>query len=246
MIKQIGSTALTLILFFILLFIYTKLAGPIPFSVNSVTTTKSTAFEVTGVGKAAVKPDNAQVSAGVSATGQTTAQVQDQINSVINKVSSAIKGVGIDSADIQTANYSVNPAYDYSSGSQKITGYSASTNLTIKVKDISKVNAVIDAATKAGATNVNNNGFGNSDQSSAEMEARKLAIADAKKKAQDIANTAGFRLGNLINYSENSGGGQPRPLPMAKSSDSTSPTPTQVEPGTNEVVINVTLSYEVR
>ena len=65
--------------------------------------------------------------------------------------SAAIKATGIDATDIQTANYNINPTYDYSAGTQRITGYSGSTSLTITVKDLSKLNAVIDAATAAGA-----------------------------------------------------------------------------------------------
>jgi len=245
-IKQIASVTVILVLFFVLLFTYVKLAGPIPFSVNSITTTKSTTFDVAGQGKASVKPDSAKVSAGISATGSASLDVKNQINATINKVSAAIKAVGVSPADIQTSNYSINPTYDYTGGTQKINGYSANTSLTVTVKDINKVNAVIDAATQAGANNVNNLGFGATDKSSAEMEARKLAVADAKKKAADIANLAGFKLGNLVNYSEGSAG-SPRPIPMmAKAQSADISIPTQVEPGSEEVIIDVTLSYEVR
>lgn len=246
MLNQILGSAITLLLFFVLLFGYTKLAGPIPFSVNSVSTTKSSTFDVTGEGRATIKPDRAQVSAGVQATGTSSAQVQDQLNSTINKVTSAITGVGIDKADIQTANYNINPTYDYNGGNQKITGYSASTNLTVTVKDISKINAVIDAATTAGANNVNNLGFDNKDDSGARDQARKLAVEDAKKKAANIANIAGFRLGNIINYSEG-GQGPSGPMPVLLRSDKAiGGAPTEVQPGTNEVIVTATLSYEVR
>lgn len=242
--QALGSTV-ALVLFFVLLFVYTKLAGPIPFSVNSVTTSKSSTFDVTGEGRATIKPDQARVSAGVQSTGSTSAQVQDQINSTINKVTTAIIGVGISKDDIQTANYNINPTYDYSAGDQKITGYSASTNLTVNVKEISKLNAVIDAATAAGANNVNNLGFDNKDDSAARDQARKLAVDDAKKKAQNIANIAGFKLGNLINYSE--GGQASGPIQMTLRSDkAVGGAPTEIQPGTNEVMVNVVLSYEVR
>lgn len=239
---HIVQPVLTILLFFIALFVYTKLAGPISFNLNA----QSTNFQVTGEGKASIKPDSATVHAGVSVTGASSTVVQEQMNTKINQVITAVKALGIDAADIQTANYSVNPNYDYTSEPQRISGYIANTNLTIKVKDITKVNSVIDAATKAGATNVNNSGFDVADDSSARDEARKMAIADAKKKAQAIASQVGFRLGNITNYSESGPSGQPRPYLMATDKAVGGNVATQVEPGTNEVTVSVTLSYEVR
>ena len=95
----IGATT-----FFILLFTFTKLFGPIPFSVNSVNTTKSTTFDVTGEGKVTAAPDVALVTVGVSANSTTAKQAQDQMNSNINKVSDAVKKIGVDATDIKTTN----------------------------------------------------------------------------------------------------------------------------------------------
>lgn len=238
--REISRTALTFILFFLILFIYTKIAGPLPFSVTSVTTNKTTTFDVVGEGKVTVKPDTATIQAGVSVTGGTAEDAQNKMNSVINNVSSAIKELGIDSKDIQTTNYNVNPIYDLN---QKITGYSANTTLTIKVRDIEKVNGVIDAATKAGANNVASLGFTTSERSTFENEARKKAVEDAKKKAENAAKIAGFRLGKLVNYSENLNGGGPRPIPFAL--DKVESTSTNVEPGSDEIQVTVVLSYEI-
>lgn len=246
MIQQIINTASALLIFFILLFGYTKFVGPIPFSVNSVSTTKSTTFDVTGEGKATIKPDSSNVSAGVSATGSTTKEVQDKINQVIGKVSDAIKALGVDSKDIQTSNYNINPTYDYRESTPKITGYSANTNLIIKVRNIDNAGKVIDAATANGATNVSNLGFDTTDTTSAENEARTKAVAAAKKKAEDASKIAGFSLGKIINYSESSGGAPIiRPLGIGGANLAASPQ-TRLEQGSNEIVIDVILSYEIR
>ncbi len=239
--KELIKTALNLAVFFFILFLYTKLAGPLPFSVNSVTTTKSTTFDVTAEGKVSVKPNLANISAGVSATGGSVSQVQNQINSIINKVSSSVKSLGVDSKDIKTSNYNINPTYDLS---QKITGYSANTTLTIKVRDIEKVGKVIDAATQAGATNVASLGFDVSDKTEFENEARKQAVSKAKKKTQDAAGIAGFKLGKIINYSEAFGGF--RPIPLSADAKSNLQTPTDLETGVEEISVTVTLSFEVQ
>ena len=237
--REIARTSLNLILFFAILFIFTKIIGPIPFSIDSITTTKSTTFDVTAEGKTQVKPDVSKVSAGVSATGSTTGEVQNKIDSIISKVSAEVKKLGIDEKDIKTANYNINPTYD-ERGSIK--GYSGNTTLTIKIKEIGRVNSVIDSAVSAGATNVNNLGFEIEDRAKYENEARKQAVEKAKKKAEDAAEIAGFRLGKIINYSESFGNG-PRPIPLTLESKSdVSP----IEPGTEEITVTVTLSYEIR
>lgn len=232
--------------FFVLLFTFTKLFGPIPFSINSVSTQKSTTFDVSGEGKVTIKPDIASVSVGIQSSGSSVKAVQDQINSSINKISEAVKGLGIDSKDIQTTNYNINPEYDFSAG-QRIKGYTASTNLYIKVRQIDKVNQVIDAATSNGANQVYGINFEVDDKSTAQNEARQKAVADARKKAEDAAKIAGFRLGRIVNYSENLGGfGGPVPLMRATAADSAvSNPPTQVEPGSTDITVNVTLSFDI-
>ena len=189
----IGATT-----FFILLFTFTKLFGPIPFAVNSVTTTKSTTFDVTGEGKVTAVPDVAVVTVGIQANGTTVKAAQDQINSTINKVSEAIKKLGVDSKDIKTTNYNVNPSYDFTSG-QKITGFLANTNLQIKVRQLEKANSVIDTATANGVNQVGGINFDIDEKTKLENEARQKAVDQAKKKAQDASKIAGFKLGRIIN-----------------------------------------------
>ena len=235
------------ILFFIALFAYSKLAGPIPFSVNSVVTSKTDTFSVTGEGKVSVPPDIAIVNVGVQAQGSSVKAVQDQLNKNINAVSAAVKSAGVDSKDVQTNGYNINPMYDYNGGSQRITGYQASSNLTIKVRKIDNANAVIDGATAAGANQVGGITFDVDDKTKAQNEARQLAVADAKSKAENAAKMAGFSLGRIINYSEDFGN-VIRPVPMMAKADSASGggIATQIDTGSNEITVNVTLSYQIQ
>lgn len=246
--KPVVTAALIFLTFFVLLFVYTKLAGPIPFSVNSVTTTNADVFYVTGTGSVNTAPDIAEVNVGVQTTGNTSQQAQEELNGVINRVSEAVKTAGVDNKDIQTANYNINPTYDFKGGGDQITGYSANTSLTITVRDLNKANSVIDAATGAGANVLGGVQFKVDDDSKAENEAREKAVADAKKKAEDAARIAGFKLGRIINYSEDFGEGRPIPYRdtanAALGREKVTP-PTQIEPGQSEVRVNVTLSYEV-
>ncbi len=234
--------------FFILLFAYTKLVGPIPFSLNSVVSTKTDNFSVSGEGKVTVSPDIALVNVGVTVQGASVKVVQQELNTKMNAVTSAVKKLGIDSKDMQTSHYNISPTYDYSSSTQRVTGYHASSNLTVKVREIDRANSVVDAASANGANQIGGISFGIDDKTKAEDEARKLAVAEAKKKAQSAAKIAGFTLGRIINYQE-SFGGEIRPmmetfdksaLPMAGGGE-----PTNIEVGTDEVVVAVTLTYQL-
>lgn len=259
-VNQILNTLVTLIIFFAVLFGYTKLAGPLPFSVNSVTTTKSDTFQVTGEGKASVKPDMATVNFGVQAKGKTKEEVQKALNTNINKVNESIKALGIEEKDIKTQGYNIYPSYENEPKPLNVeistppvrdntnySSYQGSTNVEVKVRDISIVNAVVDAAVENGANQVGGVNFSNKDNQGAENEARKKAVEDARKKAQETAALAGFKLGKLLNYQENPYG---KVYPMAEramqAGDSAAGVPTQIEAGENEVTISVILSYEIQ
>ncbi|RJR25977.1 DUF541 domain-containing protein [Candidatus Microgenomates bacterium] len=244
--NRIISFLSAIVIFFVALFLYTKLAGPISFSVNSVSTTKTDFFTVTGEGESVVKPDIAMVSVGVQTNGSTVKTVQNNLNTNINEVIKALKSLGVDEKDIKTTGYSIHPAYDWTSGRQKITGYNASTNLSIKVRNIDKVNEVIDTASEKGANVIGNISFDVDDRAKAEDEARKEAVEEAKRKASEAAKTAGFRLGKIVSYSEDKGD-SPRPVAydsmrlesMAKEAQ------TDIQTGSTEIKITVTLGYEI-
>lgn len=234
-----------ILFFFISLFIYTRLAGSIPFSINSVNTNKTVTFNVSGEGTSVAKPDIAVLTVGVSANGPTVKAAQDQINLKLNKVTEVIKKLGISSDDIKTINYSVNPSTDYSGGSQKITGYNAATNLNIKIKDIEKANSVIDGATASGANQIGGVSFEVSDKGKAQNEAREMAVKEARKKAVGAARIAGFKLGRVINYSEELPDGRGPISFVSQGAAELQAKDTQVEPGSSEIKVMVTLSFEI-
>ena len=189
----------------------------------------------------------ALLSAGVTVTSSTVKLAQSELNTKLNAVSNSIKSLGIDSRDIKTSHYSLNPQYDYRDGTSRITGYQASSNLAIKIKDLDRANDVLDAVVASGANVVNGLSFDVADKTKAENEARKIAVEEARAKAQEASKLAGFSLGRMINYSENWGNQGPRPMYAAMDRAGASEiAKTQIEPGSNEISVNVTLSYEIR
>lgn len=246
----------TLLAFFILMFVYTKVAGPIPFDVNSVTTSKSDAFSVTGEGKVEAKPDSATVRLGVVAQGPAAELAREALNGNINKVIEEVKGLGVAEDKIKTENFNIYPEYGDmralpvdapSSNQNRITGYNANTNISITVDTAEMANQIVDAGTAAGANQVGGVDFQVKDKDEALNKAREMAVADAKKKAEDAARIAGFKLGKVINYAEGQGGNYPMPMMMkAEDARSSAGSATNVQPGTNEIMVTVTLSYEIR
>lgn len=232
------------LIIFILLFLFLKLFSPLPLNINSITTSKSDSFSVSGKGEVASPPDTALISLGVTATGPTVKASQDSLNTSINKVTDAVKTAGISTTDIQTQNYNLNPNYDFGSG-QKITGYSASSNLQVKVRDLSRVNTVLDAATSSGANQVGGIIFTIDNPIKFQDKARDKAITQAKNRAEAAAKAAGFQLGRIVNYSENLNG-SPVPIPMmARDIMAKTATSTELQPGSNTISVEVFLSYDI-
>lgn len=242
------KTSLSIILFIFLgLFIYTRFAGPIPFSVNSITTTKTNLFSVSGTGKATGIPDTAALSVGVTKSAATIALAQEQTNSAANKIIEDFKKLGIAQKDIKTTNYSINPNYDFSrGGTQNITGYTVTQTLEADITPIDIANKAIDTATADGANLIGGITFTFNDKTKKDLEdkARTEAVKQAREKAQSLASATGIRLGRIVDVQE-SNGFEPRPIMMAQSLEvGKGAGDTSLQPGENSITINITLSYE--
>lgn len=240
------------IAFFLLLLIYTKIFGPIPFTVNNINTLNSTPFEATGTGKASAAPDTAVINIGVTETGNTVAEAQAKTNEAAENIINAIKQVSVEEKKIKTTNYSVRPNYSnrlpIEGGSEQISGYTVTQNLEVEAP-IDKANEVVDSATNNGANLVGGIAFTLDDAKMEELknEARKEAVDSAKASAEGLANAAGIKLGNIINVQENYGG---TPVPVYREAVALDSAvgeeipSTNITPGETNVEVTVTLTYQ--
>lgn len=246
--KNSGSAmAGSVVLFFVLLFAYTKLAGPIPFTVNNINTVKDAPFQVEGQGNASAAPDQTTISFGVTKSSSSVSDAQTQTNSTIKSILENLKDLSISDKDIRTTNYSVNPNYDFNAG-RRITGYTVTQNIEMKIKKIENTNKAIDSITAGGANLVGQIRFGFSDKSKALLEekARKEAVDNAKQRAQSIAKVTGVRLGKIINVSENEAD-DPRFFPLSAGRDvgGAPEEETEIPVGESSIKTNITLTYEI-
>ncbi len=172
---------------------------------------------LTGVGEVFVAPDMATISLGVSSLDEK-ASVAMQINSAaMNKIFGQLKGAGIKPRDIQTSQLSLNPRWQQRSSNNnppRIVGYEALNTVKVRVRDLGSVGSVLDVLTQTGANRINHISFGIQNPRPHKDEARRLAVADARTKAELYAQAAGVELGQVISISEN--GSNPQPRAMAR------------------------------
>ncbi len=157
---------------------------------------------VTGTGNVLVPADMAVVMLGVSAADKDVRTAQGTANEAIAAIRSALIEGGIAEEDINTDYINIYAMYDYSGGSEQITGYNANSTLAIRVKDIERVGEVIDLAFGAGANTLNGIGFSATDTAEAKEMAMRLAVADAQAKADILADAAGLKIRGIEDIAE--------------------------------------------
>jgi len=157
---------------------------------------------VNGFGEVNGQNNIAVTTIGYSNTDKEVAKAQADNKEVMDKVMADLQKMGIEDKDLQS-NYVIYPDYNYSPDKgQELVGYNVSNNITIKIRDLSKINEILGLAGKYGATEVGGLSFTIDDPSNLKDEARDKAMADARIKAVQLANALGVRLGEIINYNE--------------------------------------------
>ncbi len=152
---------------------------------------------VTGQGEVTVTPDLATLWLGVEAQADTVAEAQDQAMEAMDAVMDALTDNGVDEDDIQTQYFSIDQLTRWDGDEYVVIGYRVSNMVTAKIRNIDNVGAIIDAVAEAGGdlTRINNIAFSVDDPSEYYEEAREEAMADAKAKAEQLAELAGVELG---------------------------------------------------
>ncbi len=221
------------------LLITTLLAGP-----AFAQTVAPAQITVTGEGSVEGVPDVATLSLGVTTQGDTAAEAMAANTAALSAVLERLKAAGVAPRDMQTSNLSLNPNWtSYDSASQpKIAGYMAQNQLTVRIRDLNSLGAVLDAAIADGANTLNGLTFGLSEPRPAMDKARAEAVADAKARATLLVEAAGAKLGRVVSITE--GGGYSQPMPMFRA-DATSAEPVPVVGGEVSTTANVTIVYEI-
>lgn len=229
---------------------------------DSITPSSFRSFSVSGEGKVTAVPDVAQVNFSVLTEGnKDLGSLQQQNTEKMNKALAFLKEQGVEEKDIKTQQYNISPRYQYYSCPAQtysaqpcppadIVGYSVNQNVEVKIRDFAKIGAVLGGLVENGANTVSQLVFAIDDPTAVEMEARKEAMEKAKIKAEEMAEAGDFKVGRLLGVDESNY--YPRPM-MYKEAlgmggaamDSAAAAPS-IQPGSQEVTVNVMLRYEIR
>lgn len=172
-------------------------------------------ISISGHGETRAVPDLASISMGVTTQGVTAREALDANTKAMSALLDTLKAAGIDAKDMATSNFNVGPRYEYDPNNKlppKITGYDVNNMVTATVRKVETLGEVLDKAVSSGSNTINGVSFSVSKPDAMLDEARKLAVAEARRKAEIYAAAGGFALGDIITVSE--GGGYVPPAPM--------------------------------
>jgi uncharacterized protein YggE len=229
------------------------------------------AFSVSADGKVTAVPDVAQFSFSVITEGGTDlANLQKTNTEKTDKVVTFVKGKGVDAKDIKTLQYNIEPRYQYSSCGYvgytyymnetayrdcpppAIVGYTVTQSVSVKIRDLTKVGDILGGIVDNGANSVSQLSFVVDDPVKYENQAREEAMQKAKEKAIALASAGGFKIGKLLSVDTYLSSPQPAYYGYdgigaggGGGAESTVKTLT-VEPGSEEVIVNVNLRYEIK
>ncbi|MEO0059670.1 MAG: hypothetical protein RLZZ312_1317 [Bacteroidota bacterium] len=202
-------------------------------------------ISVSGEGKIKITPDQVAISVAVESKGIKAADVKSENDTKIDAVLKFIKKMGVDAKDFQTQMVSLNDQYDYQ---KKKHNYVANQTINILLKDLTKYDLLMEGLIDSGINNVNGTTFKSSKFESYKSEARKLAMNDAKQKADDYVSVlAGQKVGRAFTINDNAQTYQPqinyvmsRAMTM---SDDEAPRNETLAVGEIEVICNVSVSF---
>lgn len=217
-----------------------------------------TTINVRGEGEVLARPDIGQFTFAVRAEGDDAASAQEQSATAINEILAYLTEAGVAENDIKTTNYTLNPRYIYENsvcpagmycppGEPVIDGYEVSQMVEVKVRNLDSSGDLISGVGERGATNISGLSFTIDDEDDLKAQARESAIADAREKAEKLADALDVRIVRMIGYYEEEMyppyygyGGD---MAMSEAALRVSP---NMPTGENEVTSTVNITYEIR
>jgi uncharacterized protein len=208
-------------------------------------------ISVTGDGESSVAPDMAIVNLAVVKQAKTAREALDENNKAMNDVLAALKSGGIAERDLQTSGFSIQPQYNYPQpvdGQQQqpqLIGYQTINSVTVRLRDLAKLGAVIDQSVSLGINQGGEIQFTNDKPDAAIEEARKAAVADAVKRAKTLSEAAGVKLGRILEINENVPRAMPQPVYRATMMKEASDAAVPVQGGENNYNVSVTVTFAI-
>ena len=220
--------------------------GSSPMQVHAMA--QQPALNLSAYGEVKVAPDQAAINFGVVTEAPTAQEAMAQNAQQMTRVVAALRRAGIAERDIQTSGLNLSPMLDYSKDGEapRVTGYAAQNNVTVRVRDIAGLGTVLDKLIASGANEVSGITFSREDMTATEDEARMKAVADARRRAETMAEAAGMKLGPLMALSDVPMDSGPMPMPRMAMAAEAKMGGAPIEAGELAVTTNVTAVYALR
>lgn len=201
--------------------------------------------QVRGEGSVDVAPDAATIVAGVLATATTLERARADAARIASDIIAVARDAGIADRDLQTSSYTVTPRreVDKKGTLGAITSYDIRHRVTLTVRDLDTIPALIDLLTAAGSNELSGPTFFIQHPEEAEDSARRLAMASARRHAEVLAASAGVQLGHVLSIVD---GESHRPAPRAMFKAALADaTPTPIEAGVERITASVEVTWEL-
>ncbi len=199
---------------------------------------------VSGVGTVSAAPDMAEITSGVVTQAPTAAQALAANSQAMEQVLRSLAALGVAARDIQTTNISVSPQRRVMRGEGRppeIVGYEVTNQVRVKVRDLGQLGRVLDQQVAQGANSVYGIRFGLADPEPMLDEARKRAMADARRRGELYAAAAALTIGRVVAVQE-AGSAAPRPEMGARVMTAGA---VPVEPGEQEIQASVSVTFSL-
>lgn len=256
LIKAAGMLAIVVSVFF-LIKIVSEIKG-LRFIGGGATAASTISFS--GSGEVFASPDIATVSVTVREEAKTIKEAQSKATAKEKSVLDFLAKEGIEKKDIKTESYNSYPKYDYGMPcyggmgipcqpeSPKVVGYEVSEYISVKVRDLEKAGELVGGLGDLGVGEISGPNYSIENEDELKAKARKMAIDEAKGKAEVLAKDLGVRLVRIVSFSE--GGDYPimygrDMMAVAESKVGAAPAP-ELPAGENKITSNVTITYEIR
>lgn len=155
--------------------------------------------------KVTVVPDIAEVVYSVRTRAREAAACQQQNTESVSQVIELLKGLNVAETSIQTSDYYMNPVYDYSGNTARVTGYEAITTLTVSDLPIDGLEEILARSVSTGINTISSITYQASKYDESYQAALTAAVETAHQKAKVLAKAAGCSVGSVINIQETSG-----------------------------------------
>jgi uncharacterized protein YggE len=201
---------------------------------------------VSGTGRVAVQPDVAELRLGVAVSRPTVADARAAAAESMTAILDAVVAAGVAPRDVRTTLLSVQPRYDYRDGkAPTLVGHELANIVEVTARDLANLGAIVDGALSAGATSLDGLSFRVDDPREAERAARIAAVAEARSRAEILAEAAGVAIAGVADIVE----GGPPPTwpgpPVARMLKAAADAGTPVEAGTTEISVTVTVTFRI-